>query len=539
MCPLAPLLALPGMTERWYVKRDVNDMVIDSRPDPTLVVALGATVFVISVLADVSILFRLLDVRSRFFTLLTLAFLGFHALLILIGCTVFALRYPSQGDAGFTVSTSFWLSVSAAALACVVVTCLLADGFRTKWYTKGGIGVTPKQCGLIVAFNIFVVAVLIGTSIFKQLLSDSTWLDSLYFCLQGATTVGFGEPVATSAGGRALTIVFFPFAITSFAVLVGFTSSTVLESIEESYERRRRDLQERRRKRRRPGSGQRPSCCESGLHETVAEGLGTGRTTSTMSAKGQPSSSHEAEPSTARTEVAQRLEQQRSREFRTRFVVSALLVVAVWLVGTGVFSSLEKWSFGLAFYFCFVSISTIGFGDVSPSTQAGRAFFCMWILVGAGALTIFFSVLVDAYSTRHKETFQRKIGSDLVRFLRDPTDQHTRDHSPRQAEASSTSPNAALPVLRQVQSMPSFDRQVSHGCSSDVDEKAATESPRSQRVVVTVDGVESDEVAQLVKRIEGMVGKRADVKVVLRELATVLDRWERCGPPEAELVEGG
>lgn len=64
-------------------------------------------------------------------------------------------------------------------------------------------------------------------------------------------------------------------------------------------------------------------------------------------------------------------------------------------------------SFWIAFYFVFVMSSTIGYGDFSPSTQGGRAFFCVWALVGAGTLTVLFSVLADAYTSRFKETFQR------------------------------------------------------------------------------------------------------------------------------------
>jgi len=50
-------------------------------------------------------------------------------------------------------------------------------------------------------------------------------------------------------------------------------------------------------------------------------------------------------------------------------------VIATWLLGALVFAKLEGWSYWIAFYFCFVSMSTLGLGDFSPETQAGRAFF--------------------------------------------------------------------------------------------------------------------------------------------------------------------
>jgi hypothetical protein len=68
-------------------------------------------------------------------------------------------------------------------------------------------------------------------------------------------------------------------------------------------------------------------------------------------------------------------------------VVSLGLFLLFWLVGAAVFARLESWSFWIAFYFCFVSFSSIGYGDYSPATQGGRAFFCVWALMGAGAFS--------------------------------------------------------------------------------------------------------------------------------------------------------
>lgn len=48
-------------------------------------------------------------------------------------------------------------------------------------------------------------------------------------------------------------------------------------------------------------------------------------------------------------------------------------------------------SFFIAFYFSFISFSSVGYGDYYPKTPAGRAFFVVWSLVGAGSLTVLFS----------------------------------------------------------------------------------------------------------------------------------------------------
>ena len=48
-------------------------------------------------------------------------------------------------------------------------------------------------------------------------------------------------------------------------------------------------------------------------------------------------------------------------------IVSLILVLFMLLLGGGIFSVAEQpWSFVNAFYFCFVSLTTIGFGDMIP-----------------------------------------------------------------------------------------------------------------------------------------------------------------------------
>lgn len=86
-----------------------------------------------------------------------------------------------------------------------------------------------------------------------------------------------------------------------------------------------------------------------------------------------------------------------------QLATSLVLFFTFWFVGAAVFSRLEGWTYGIAFYFVFVMASSIGYGDYAPETQAGRAFFCVWAILGAGILTVLFSVIADAYTSRFSE----------------------------------------------------------------------------------------------------------------------------------------
>ncbi|PWN23534.1 hypothetical protein BCV69DRAFT_279462 [Microstroma glucosiphilum] len=99
--------------------------------------------------------------------------------------------------------------------------------------------------------------------------------------------------------------------------------------------------------------------------------------------------------STYQTDLARR----ESSEFYSKLTVSLLLFIAFWLLGALVFHFTEGWSFFTAFYFCFVLFTTIGFGDYTPKSGGGRAFFIIWSLMGVAVLTILISVFTDSWGT--------------------------------------------------------------------------------------------------------------------------------------------
>ncbi len=71
-------------------------------------------------------------------------------------------------------------------------------------------------------------------------------------------------------------------------------------------------------------------------------------------------------------------------------VIAALLIIAS---GTVVYSALEGWSLLDALYFSVVTLATVGFGDLHPTTDVGKLFTVFYILSGIGILAAFVSEL--------------------------------------------------------------------------------------------------------------------------------------------------
>ncbi|KAG8528544.1 uncharacterized protein KY384_007462 [Bacidia gigantensis] len=67
----------------------------------------------------------------------------------------------------------------------------------------------------------------------------------------------------------------------------------------------------------------------------------------------------------------------------------------LWCVGAIGFWKAEQHTQGLSYfqalYFCYVSLLTIGYGDLSPTSNAGKPFFIVWSLIAVPTMTILIS----------------------------------------------------------------------------------------------------------------------------------------------------
>ncbi|MCA0930460.1 potassium channel family protein [Ruegeria profundi] len=72
------------------------------------------------------------------------------------------------------------------------------------------------------------------------------------------------------------------------------------------------------------------------------------------------------------------------------FRAGLLLCFVTLLSGTVFYSSVEGWSWVDALYFSATTLSTVGFGDLSPATQIGKIFTVIYVFVGVGIFIALF-----------------------------------------------------------------------------------------------------------------------------------------------------
>jgi voltage-gated potassium channel Kch len=83
-------------------------------------------------------------------------------------------------------------------------------------------------------------------------------------------------------------------------------------------------------------------------------------------------------------------------EFRPLFILVAVLLIA----GTIFYSSVEGWGVVDSLYFSVITLTTIGYGDLHPTTPLSKVFTIIYVMVGIGAFVVFVRKLAENAVTR-------------------------------------------------------------------------------------------------------------------------------------------
>ena len=97
-----------------------------------------------------------------------------------------------------------------------------------------------------------------------------------------------------------------------------------------------------------------------------------------------------------------------------------LILLAVFgavVLGTVVFHLLEGWSILDSLYVTAQTLTTVGFGDLAPSTRAGRAFAIVFMMAGVGV--VLYALTTTVQSIVHSELFSTYGRSRKMSNMRD------------------------------------------------------------------------------------------------------------------------
>lgn len=88
-----------------------------------------------------------------------------------------------------------------------------------------------------------------------------------------------------------------------------------------------------------------------------------------------------------------------------------LTVLALLAGGTYVFHRVERWDVLDSLYYCVITLTTVGYGDVTPQTDLGKAVAIVYILLGIGVIMAFVTTLAQVAVAQVKETHGARLGA--------------------------------------------------------------------------------------------------------------------------------
>jgi potassium channel subfamily K, other eukaryote len=287
---------------------------------------------------------------------------------------------PLKAPEEFVWSQAFWYGTWAAILYFIVATLMVVTVYGAySGHYDNDFMLTMSQRTLMLQTIMFLMYLLIGALVFARI-EDWNYLDAVYWANVTLFTVGFGDFVVKTTLGRALLIPYALVGVISLGLVIGSIRTLVLDR-----GRRRLDARMIEKKRRRMVRAM-----------TVR---GNDEILKPIQGDGQPS------PGLPHTELERRREEfnlmrkiQHSAQRRRRWVAMAVSTsswVALWLIGAKIFQEAEapyqQWDYFEGFYFAFVTLTTIGYGDRTPVSNCGKSFFVFWSLLALPTMTVLIS----------------------------------------------------------------------------------------------------------------------------------------------------
>ncbi|KAI0253017.1 hypothetical protein BJV78DRAFT_261016 [Lactifluus subvellereus] len=161
-----------------------------------------------------------------------------------------------------------------------------------------------------------------------------------------------------------------------------------------------------------------------------------------------PSAQQESSGKLTYRDMVNVLKRDERRSLYTKIGLACALFLTFWTIGSLIFCRTEGWAYGSAMYFCFITFTTIGYGDLAPGTALGRAIFVFWALFGVGAMTVLIAVLSDVFSSKYHSVTHKKTFDRAVRRYRQGQGQGMRNEAAESGDSSGRRLSQLMPALQ-------------------------------------------------------------------------------------------
>ncbi|KAL2831585.1 hypothetical protein BJY01DRAFT_226597 [Aspergillus pseudoustus] len=419
--PLANLMSIVALVIPWRSNIIWDQDNVDGTPvevgyaDPKWCIALNAMSLACGLAGNIFLLCNFTRVVRYIVALPLSILLWLLSTAILIGLTASMSIYEPPTPPSQTFSQAYWSAVISAALYFLLSVILMINmlGYFLGHYPQNFV-LTDDQRTLILQTVGFIVWLAIGGAIFSQVI-DITYADAVYFSNVTILTLGFGDITGPSSVARGL---IFPYAVIGM-VMLGLVVSSIHRFAQEIH---RENVVMNHIERKRKAAVRRSESYQSSESEPSGGGGSTELAYQQRHTRRRPIISHITDAFTRNSESSSHARLLQMREEKSRFnemraiqnetarfrrwtslIVSIVVFGIVWTCGALVFWALEDGlTYFNALYFGFCCLLTIGYGDVTPTTNAARPFFIVWSLLAIPTMTMLISKMSDTLVRGYK-----------------------------------------------------------------------------------------------------------------------------------------
>ncbi|KAK8045256.1 hypothetical protein PG993_005280 [Apiospora rasikravindrae] len=405
--PVASAFSICALVQYWRKHilpgSDVTKAVFDIR-DPLWLTVINAIQLAIAVISNLFLLLNMTK-RVRFSVAQPITIVGWYISAILL----VALTSTASGslvvepEIEYVWSQAFYYGIFAAILYFIVASLMVVTvwGAQSGHYRKD-FELSVSQRTLMLQTILFLVYLLLGALVFSKIEDGWDYLDAVYWADITLFTVGYGDFSPLSTLGRALLIPYALVGVISLGLVIGSIRSLMLDRGKRRLDARMLEKERRQFLRRMRRRG------KEGMLEPIGN-FGPGTAKPGPEDADMPTRT-EFERRQKEFEFMRKIQNKASNRRRwTALAVSLSTWLVLWLVGAKIFQECERpyqgWSYFDAFYFCFTGLTTIGYGDLTPVSNSGKAFFVFWSLLALPTMTVLIS----------------NAGDTVVKWVRDGT----------------------------------------------------------------------------------------------------------------------
>ena len=357
--------------------------------DPKWSLAINGIQLVIAIVANMALLLNMTK-RLRFTIAQPITIFGWYfsaiCLIVLEAVTSVHLRIEPWNE--YVWSQAYYYGIYAAILYFIVASLMAVTfwGAYTGHYDKDFL-LTPSQRTLMLQTIMFLMYLLLGALVFSKI-EGWPYLDAVYWADVTLFTVGFGDFSAVTPLGRGLLLPYALVGVISLGLVIGSIRALLLDRGKRRIDARMVEKNRRRNIKKLERKGR----------DSILEPIPENGSNDAAESPSLHDEKHLTEFERRETEFNLMRKIQRKAERRRRWVAMATSTgtwVVLWLVGAKIFQVAEApyqhWSYFDGVYLGFVSLTTIGYGDLTPISNPGKSFFVFWSLLALPTMTILIS----------------------------------------------------------------------------------------------------------------------------------------------------